>query len=422
MPLLLRSRRHRLVGVATAAVLAGALTAGCGSTASGSGSQPTAGAKNVIFVNGDGMSAAHREAGRLDQVGPDGQLQMDQLPVGGSLSTDPKDPKSLVTDSAAAATTWATGQKTYNGAISVDVNRQPLPVLGQEAKQAGKATGLVTTAQVTDASPAAFFSRTANRDSQDEIARQYLEESKPDVILGGGEDRWLPAGTPGAFPDAPPEDPTEASKGTKGNLVDRATQLGYRYVSSPGQLASPEGDKLLGLFANEEMFQQKAEGQGDVYSPVVDLPTMTRAALDRLGRGPNGFFLSVEEEAVDEFAHENNAPMMLRAMRQLDTTVGMLRQWAAQRPDTLLVVTGDHDCGGLTVEAPTSEPEPGTTVPDGPFPTPGRDQRFVMKWSTKEHTGVSVPVTAQGPGAEALTGRHPNTDVHQVLGRALGVQ
>src|SRR5689334_24640643 len=106
------------------------------------------------------MAAAHCEAGRLSIAGLDGDLEMNRMPVGGSLTTDSRDPKTLVTDSAAAATAWATGHKTYNGAISVGLDRTPLPTLGTEAKKAGKATGLVTTAQVTDASPAAWFSQT----------------------------------------------------------------------------------------------------------------------------------------------------------------------------------------------------------------------------------------------------------------------
>jgi len=176
------------------------------------------------------MAAAQREAGRLSIAGLDADLEMDQLPAAGLLTTDSRDPAAFVTDSAAAATAWSTGQKTYNGAISVDMNKNPLQVLGEQAKAAGKATGLVTTAQVTDASPAAFFARTADRRSQDEIARQYLDESKPDVILGGGEDWWHPAGTPGTFPDNPAEDPEEASKGTEGDLVERARALGYTYA------------------------------------------------------------------------------------------------------------------------------------------------------------------------------------------------
>src|SRR5262249_35046404 len=155
-------------------------------------------------------------------------------------------------------------------------------------------------------------------------------------------------------------------------------------------------------FANEEMFQQKEEGQGDVYAPVVDLPTMTRKALDILGRRDKGFFLFVEEEAIDEFAHENNGPKVLAGMRQLAATVGLLRRYVAEHPDTRLAVTGAHDCGGLAVESPATEPAaPGTPVPDGPFPVAGGDRQFVMAWTTKEHTDAPVPVTAEGPGAAA---------------------
>jgi alkaline phosphatase len=368
------------------------------------------------------MAAAHREAGRLSVAGLDSRLEMDSLPVSGSLTTDSRDPKTLVTDSAAGATAWATGQKTYNGAISVDLDRRPLPILGAAAKAAGRATGLVTTAQVTDASPAAFFSHTPDRAQQDGIARQYLEESRPDVILGGGEDWWHPAGTPGSFPDNPADDPTEASKGTQGDLVDRARQLGYAYASTHDQLQQAEGPRLLGLFANEEMFQQKPEGQGDVYSPVVDLPTMTRKALDVLDAGDRGFFLLVEEEAVDEFAHNNNGPRVLQAVGQLDAAVAVARRYVADHPDTLLVVTGDHECGGLTIENPgVADDESGDaeSVEDGPFPVKDSPQTFAMDWTTTEHTDVPVPVTAEGPGAERFVGQHPNTYVHEVLSQAL---
>ncbi|MEN3539160.1 alkaline phosphatase [Microbispora sp. ZYX-F-249] len=378
-------------------------------------------ARSVIFINGDGMSAAHREAARLYLTGLGGQLTMDRLPVSGQLTTSPHDPASAVTDSAAAATAWATGTKTYNGAISVDVKGKPLPILGLQAKAAGKSTGLVTTAQVTDASPAAWFSRTADRAAQDEIARQYLAVSKPDVILGGGEDWWLPAGTPGAWPDKPAEDPGEASKGTKGNLIDQAKRAGYQYVSTAKELARAKRGKLLGLFGNEEMFQQRPEGQGDVYAPAVDLATMTRKALDTLSTNKKGFFLFVEEEGIDEFAHENNGTRVLQAMASLEKAVKVARAYVAAHPDTLLVVTGDHDCGGLTVEDTSGSDESGSdpSTEDGPFPIHGSDLTFVMDWTTTGHTGADVPVTAQGPLSTLFTGKHPNTYVHKVLSRAL---
>jgi alkaline phosphatase len=378
-------------------------------------------AKNVIFINGDGMGAATREAARLNLVGLDGQLAMDKLTASGQLTTSPHDPKAVITDSAAAATAWATGEKTYNGAISVDVDGNPLATLGQQAKAAGKATGLVTTAQVTDASPAAFFANTADRGKQDEIARQYLEVSKPDVILGGGEDWWLPKGTPGAYQDKPAEDPAEGSVGTKGNLISEAKKAGYSYVSSAEQLGKAKDGKILGLFSNEEMFQQRAEGKGDVYSPVVDLPTMTSKALSSLGDNKKGFFLMVEEEGVDEFAHSNNGTRVLQSMRQLEKTVAVARAYVATHPDTLLVVTGDHETGGLAVEEADTADESGDGISaeDGPFTVRDSDKTFYIDWTTSGHTSVNVPVTASGPLADSFTGEHPNTYVHEVLQRVL---
>lgn len=399
------------------AVGAATITAGAADATNG---HPRA--KSVIFINGDGMAAAHREAARLATQGLDGRLAMDSLPYSGQLTTSPHDPKSPITDSAAAATAWATGQKTYNGAISVDVDKKPLTTLGAEAKKAGKATGLVTTAQVTDASPAAFFSNTADRGLQDDIARQYLQVTKPDVILGGGEDWWLPAGTPGAFADKPAEDPTEASKGTKGNLIDAAKKDGYTYVTSASQLEAAKGGKLLGLFSNEEMFQQREEGKGDVYNPVVPLADMTSKALSTLSKDKDGFFLFVEEEGVDEFSHENNGTQMLKSMAELEKAVKLAKAYVQSHPDTLLVVTGDHECGGLTVEdAADTKDESGDAISkeDGPFAIAGSSLKFNLDWTTSGHTGVNVPVTAAGPYASSFTGEHANTYVHEVLAKIL---
>lgn len=416
-----RSRRLLMTGVAGATVLGVALAAAPLATADEASRSRGAAHRSVIFVNGDGMSAAHREAARLALKGRFGQLEMNKLATSGLEATTPDDPSSVITDSAAAATAWATGHKTYNGAISVDPSGKALSYLGKEAKKAGKATGLVTTAQVTDASPAAFFSSTAQRSDQSEIARQYLEVSKPDVILGGGEDWWYPAGNPGRFADTPPKDPSEQSKSTKGDLIAKAKSKGYTYVSSAAQLQSSKSKKLLGLFSNEEMFEQRPEGEGDVYAPDPTLQTMTSKALNTLSKNKKGFFLFVEEEGVDEFSHENNGEKMLKAMAALDRTVGMLRKYVAKHPDTLLVVTGDHDCGGLTVEdtGTTDESGDGISAEDGPFTVAGSKYTFNLDWTTSGHTGVPTPVTATGPGSASLTGVYQNTHVHTVLKQVL---
>jgi alkaline phosphatase len=413
----------RTVRWLAAPVVAGAVAAAGLAPLSGAGADPGARARsavlvrNVIFINGDGMSSAHRKAAQLYYAGRDDRLVMDKLPFSGKLTTTPNDPDQAVTDSAAGASAWATGVRTYNSAISVTIHGRPLPTLGVQAKAAGKATGLVTTAQVTDASPAAFFANSRNRKKQSDIARQYLQVSRPDVILGGGEDWWLPAGSAGAHRDRTAADPGEHSRGTKGNLVAKARAAGYRYVSTAGQLAAARRGKLLGLFANEEMFQPRQEGNGDVYHPVVSLPAMTRKALTVLSEDPDGFFLVVEEQAVDEFAHRHNGRRMLQAMGALDQTVAVARAYAAAHRDTLVVVTGDHETGGLIVE----DRARGTvaSTDDGPFPVKGSSQRFALRWTTNRHTGKAVPVTAYGPLSDRFTGKHRNTYVHDVLAPVL---
>ncbi|WP_369259545.1 alkaline phosphatase [Geodermatophilus amargosae] len=410
--------------------------AGGGGPGGGDGHAPGDGhPRSVIFVNGDGMGAAHREAARLEQEGFDGQLAMDRLPIAGLQTTDARDPEDTVTDSASSASAWATGQKTYNGAISVDVDGNPLPTIGQQAEEAGLAGGIVTTAQVTDASPAAFFANSADRAAQDDIARQYLEVSRPEVILGGGEDWWLPAGDEGTYPPrAGDEEDPEVSRSTQGDLVAQAQGLGYEYVSTAEEFAAADSDLLLGLFANEEMFQQRPEGQGDEFDPVVSLADMTTRALDVLSQDEDGFFLLVEEEAVDEMSHNNNGARMLESMRSLDDAVEVARAYVAEHPDTLLIVTGDHECGGLTIEDVDAEDEsgPGGTLDpsiaggtesgeDGPFVVAGTGGAydFALDWTTTSHTGVPTVVTAEGPGSEDLTGYYPNTHLHDVVSAVL---
>lgn len=368
-------------------------------------------ARNVIYVQGDGMGRAQRDLIRLATVGRHGQLAMDRLPVAGSVHTDPADPEEAVTDSAAAATAMATGHKTYNGAVGVDAHGRRLTTVLELAKRAGKATGLVTTAQATGASPAAFAAHVPDRDDQSEIARQYVTASRPDVIMGGGEDWWYPKGDPGAWPDHPPENPDEASQGTKGDLVRLAERHGYDHVTNRRELRATHAARILGLFANEEMFQARAEGEGDEYRPHVSLPEMTGKALDTLSRNRRGFFLMVEEEGIDSMAHANNARRVIQAGRALERTVELVLRFAAHHPDTLVIIGGDHETGGLAIESVD-----GTDAgEDGPFRVAGGDVRFTVDWTTDDHTGVDIPVTATGPGAYRLDGSVDNTDMYDAM-------
>jgi len=404
--------------IAAALSTAAALPLACSTTIGGggpAGSPAREGvARNIIFIQGDGMGPAHRELLRLTLAGESGRLAMDRLPVSGSVTTSSADDD--VTDSAAAATAFATGQKTTNGAIGVDEDGEPLTTVLELARDAGKATGLVTTAEVTDASPAAFAAHVGDRANQSDIAEQYLERTQVDVILGGGEDHWLPDGDPGAHPDRPVEDPEKGSSGSHGDLVARATELGYEHVTDAEGLQDASSERLLGLFANQEMFQPADDGEG-TYAPTVALADMASKALGVLDDDEDGFFLMVEEEGIDEMAHHNNASLVIEAGRSLEATIEVALAFQAEHPDTLVLVTGDHETGGMSVEDAEGDGSDG----DGPFPAAGGGREVVVHWTTEDHTDDDIPVTAGGPGAGALDGEIDNTDVHTAVVGAMGL-
>jgi alkaline phosphatase len=169
------------------------------------------------------------------------------------------------------------------------------------------------------------------------------------------------------------------------------------------------------------MFEQRNEGEGDLYEPEVPLVDMTAKALDVLSRDRDGFFLLVEEEAVDEFAHRSNATRTIQAGQALDETVALALDFAARNRGTLVLVVGDHATGGLAIENvdPADESGEGATTEDGPFDLAGSDLQFTVDWTTGGHTGEATPITAQGPGAERLAGAQRNTDVHDAVLRAM---
>ncbi|GAA5116190.1 alkaline phosphatase [Pseudonocardia adelaidensis] len=358
-------------------------------------------ARSVILILGSGMGQAQHDFLRLAIAGPSGQLAMDRLDAGGSIA--PVDP---VSDAAAGATTLATGMPTAPGAIGVDADGQPLTTVLEHARDAGKATGLVTTAEVTDPVPAAFAAHLAPRPpienpEGDEgevpvdrtIARQYLEGSRVDVVLGGGAAPWS-------------------------DLLGQARSLGYSTVTDAAGLRAAAADRLLGLFADGPMFEPGRPGEGR-YAPAVPLPDMTRAALAALDRREAGFFLVVDEAGIDAMARTGNGGLVLEAGRALDATVQAALDFQAVNPGTLIVVAGDHETGGMNV----SLADPGATRPgaDGPYPAADSDQQLWLRWTRTGPTNGPVPITAGGPGAEAFDGAMANTQVFPELLEAMSI-
>jgi alkaline phosphatase len=392
-------------------------------------------ARNVILLIGDGMGQAHRFAGQLLAAGRDGRLAMDRLPVSGQMGTMCVDPATFVTDSAAAATAIATGVKTINGCVAIDRDGHEQRTILELAKASGRSVGLISNCQITDATPAAFAAHVPHRANQSEVARQYIERAGVDVILGGGAAHWFPMGH--RFPPELTSPRHWQGVGSDGDLVRRAYELGYEIAFDGPSLQRglrqrrlEPGGPLLGLFAAQEFFVQTAEGFGAVYDPPVSLADLTSAAIEVLESNPNGFFLMVEESAIDRMAHQNNAPLTLKGVLELDRAVQVALAFASRSADdTLIVVTADHECGGLAVAGSLDQPypyEPGGGLldtmlagEDGPFPVAGTDYGFVLGWATTGHTSAPVPITATGPGAERLSGSIENTDLFHALAGAM---
>ncbi|TDD63403.1 alkaline phosphatase [Kribbella antibiotica] len=365
-------------------------------------------AKNIIYIQGDGMGIGQRALIRLALKGRYGELELNKLPVAGLVRTTSVDPHELVTDSAASSTALATGVKTRNGMVGMDPKGRPVETILEKFKQAGKSTGLVTTATITGASPAAFASHVRSRDMQSDIAKQYIENVRPDVLLGGGENWWFPKGNPGQFPDKP----DEGSQSPYGNLVEKAQRSGYTYVRNAAELQTTRSNRLLGLFANEDMVDYGPDGK---YAPRVPLQQMARKALDVLAKNPKGFFLYLEEEGIDGLSHDNNARGVIDAGRGLDTTVAEVMRFVAQHPDTLVIINGDHETGGLSVQDWDTDEQKTDPRQEGPFSVPGSNLKFGVDWTTNSHSGTDTPLTAAGPGSDRLARVQDNTEVYQAM-------
>jgi alkaline phosphatase len=351
-------------------------------------------AQAIMLFIGDGMGEAHRNAARWSAAGQSGALAMDRMPTLGWSHTASAD--SPVTDSAAAATALASGIKTNNGKIGQDPSGNPVTTILEQAQARGMAVGLVTNVQMAHATPAGFAAHVPDRDMMTEIASQMLA-AEVDVLLGGGEDEFLPPGVTGCYPE-----PGERSDGR--NLITEATASGYTYVCNASGLAAVDPastSRLLGLFADE--------GMARPYAPSLE--EMTQKAIEILSRDPDGFFLMVEGGQIDSASHTHNAADTMSDTVGFDEAVAVGQAYAASVDNTLIIVTADHETGGMSVNLSAGQ--------QGPFAMP-EGTSFYVSWSSWDHTGVDVPTTAQGPWSDLLSVTHENTYIHDVMLMALG--
>ena len=326
--------------------------------------------QHVILFVGDGMGSEQVRAARYFVGAP---LPFERLPYTSTLTTDSVDG---VTDSAASATAMATARKVFNGVVSVALpgDGQALRTALEHCQGNGQATGLVTTSYMTDATPAAFAAHEPSRGNRTGIALDYLSQTRPNVLLGGGGN---------------------------GLATTQAAGAGYTVVTDTASLqaVAPGTSHVAGLFGTGEL--------PSIYDGRGQLPTlaqMTASALTLLQDDPDGFFLLVEQEHVDSFGHQNDITRTVYAMVELADAVDVALNWAAGHDDTLLLVTSDHETGGLDVLAD-----------NGPGNLP------LVAWSTRRHTNRRVPLFGVGSVAGLVQAVDDNTDLTGLLTTCDGV-
>jgi alkaline phosphatase len=366
--------------------------------------------KHVIIMVADGMGLADVTAARIRKNGIDGaSLRFETLDEIGYQRTYSE--KNTVTDSAAAASAWACGEKFVNDEICLHGDGRPNnATLLELAKEQGWATGLVTTQAITNATPAAFGAHVTFRDCENEIARQYVQVTRPDVMLGGGKTKFKPT------PAAP--DPC----GGSGDYILAAQAAGYTYVTDSAglQIAAADGARrLLGLFRSAYM---TPEIMRPPTSTEPHLSEMAAAALDTLERVNHRFFVMIEGGLIDLANHVEWLDGQVKEVSAFDDAVGVVLDWIdakeERRQHTLLIVIADHETGGFAVMgSEVAGAEPLGTFADGwtfvmPPPPPSTK-------SVAGHTGTDTMVWSQGPGSAALGRAIDNTTIYEVVNAVL---
>ena len=329
--------------------------------------------KNVILFIGDGMGFEQVKAAGIYAFGESGTLSFESFPYTGSISTNNAEGKT--TDSAAAATAMATGVKVLNGVISMEIpgSGRPMETIMEHYKAMGKWTGFVTSALIVNATVAAFAAHTQRRDDYDNIVSGYLRKSRPNILFGEGD--YI--------------------------SVDSAKSAGYSVVVDRAGLMAldkKKETKVAGLFSEEPTF---FESKGPV--PFPRLSEMTQVALRILGDHPGGFFLLVEGGRIDHACHANDISRAISETIEFSNAVAEAIEWSKGRTDTLIVVTADHETGGLRVLKNN-----GTGV----APT--------VSWSSADHTPQNVPVYAWGSNTVSISGTHENTHIFTVIQQPSG--
>lgn len=330
--------------------------------------------KNVIFLIGDGMATAHVSA-HIYWAGP-GKTIFEKFPVVGFHKSHAYDYR--VTDSAAGATAFACGQKTTFGTIGLlPPDYHSCQTILEFLDSLGLATGMVTTCTATHATPACFVAHRELRAYTEEIALDYLD-TPFDCLISGGENLF-------------------DQRYDKVNLVDSLKARGYAIRRGTGFRNLPlDGSQPFVNFTHS--MEPPTASAGRTY-----LPKATQLCCEFLrNRSEKGFFLMVESSQIDWACHSNDQNWLRSEMSDFDKTITAALEFAASNGETLVVVTGDHECGGLALVQGAGK------------------KQFLPAFSTRLHTAAMVPVFAYGPRAELFSGVYDNTDIYFKLRKALG--
>ena len=391
--------------------------------------------KNVILMISDGCGYNHVEATDYYEAGRKKAQAYEHFPVRLGMSTyeyelvdgvykllgyDPRRAwsefgyvKENATDSASAATAMSTTVKTKNGAIGVDIDNHPLYHVTQRAEELGMATGVITSVQWSHATPAGFVAHNPSRDNYEQIAREMINSSATDVVMGcghpwydnngrpktspntfkyvGGQETWdaLVAGTAGAAVDA-----------DHNGIMDDAWKLVQERAEFQALANGHTPKRVCGTAQSYTTLQQGRSGDGNAAPHVVPLnqnvPTlaeMTRGALNVLDDDRDGFFLMIEGGAVDWASHANQSGRMIEEEMDFNDAVDAVIEWVRRNSnwaETLLVVTGDHECGYLCGPGSAAAGRMQPVVNNGRGELPG------MEWNSGDHTNALIPLYARG--------------------------
>ena len=430
--------------------------------------KPVGQAKNVIYLMVDGLcngtvGLAHHWQLR-HKATPLNWMQLFEHEGLHRAYQDTASANSPVTDSAAAASAWGSGQRVNNGSINVDPSGKSLKPILSYAKEAGKATGLVTSCRITHATPAGFSTSVPKRGMEDAIAQQYLER-EIDVLLGGGARHFLQT----------QED---------GSVIDYIRQFeakGYQIVKTATELSAVRrGGSLLGLFSQSHI-PYAIDRQNDCsYKDVPNLVDMFSAALNQLNGIKDGFVLQVEGGRVDHAGHSNDTGGILHEFLEFDACIPIALEFIESHPDTMLIITTDHGTGGCQLDGAGS-----AYLDSGPaldrinqlrhsfewlqqgFEATGRFDPVLLKtalgidptdtqaaivqaaldaeveylsgalnqafgkqlkeltavgWTSDKHTSECVELFAFGPGSESIPPLIKNYEIFGILTKALGIR